>query len=125
MSDPAKQFIAIYLLAVYANRQGRNSVAGVAEVTATVIEIELIGLVIFTHQHEVQIGIAVEIDECDLFAIMHITRQAGRAICEYARAIVQQQDIRFELHRECQIEIAIAIGISGGRIHAAAGDAGG
>jgi hypothetical protein len=49
---------------------------------------------------------------------VHIAWQPVGGIDEAAGAIVQQQIVRLEFHRECDIDIAVAVRIGRIRVHA-------
>jgi hypothetical protein len=55
---------------------------------------------------------------------VHGARQLRRCVREPAATVVEQQDVLVVLHREREVEIAVAVRVTGRGIHALTRDAG-
>jgi hypothetical protein len=66
----------------------------------------------------VEIAVAVEVGERDVLAVRAPCGASAPSVGEPALAVIEQQNVRLELHRQSEIEIAVAVGIAGSRVHA-------
>jgi len=78
--------------------------------------------IVLGHQHHIRITVTVDIGDGNVLVIAHHLRQARAVIGESSGPIVDQDERRFELAGDHDIEVAIPIDVDHGRLHAAPGE---
>ena len=60
----------------------RQPLTRIREAPRAVVQVELVLAIVFADEHEIEIAVAVEVGECDVFAVVLCTRQLARRIAE-------------------------------------------